>query len=254
MSILNKFQLRDRVVVVTGASSGLGVAFAQAFAQAGANLVLGARRLDGLEKTASLVRAEGREVLTVPTDVADPDACQRLIDEAMRVFGQVDVLIANAGVSHAVPATRETPDQFRSTIDVNLNGTYWCAQAAGRVMQPGSSIITVSSVLASTTAGFPQAAYVASKAGVEGLTRDLAQQWGIRKGIRVNALAPGFFATEMTAEYPDDYLENVIEPRILLGRMGDATELAATAVWMASEAGGYLTGQVIGVDGGVSIT
>lgn len=254
MSILNKFQLRDRVVVVTGASSGLGVAFAQAFAQAGADLVLGARRLDGLEKTAALVRAEGRDVLTVPTDVADPEACQRLIDEAMRAFGRVDVLIANAGVSHAVPATRETPAEFRSTIDVNLNGTYWCAQAAARVMQPGSSIINVSSVLASTTAGFPQAAYVASKAGVEGLTRDLAQQWGLRKGIRVNALAPGFFATEMTAEYPEDYLENVIEPRILLGRMGDATELAATAVWMASEAGGYLTGQVIGVDGGVSIT
>jgi NAD(P)-dependent dehydrogenase (short-subunit alcohol dehydrogenase family) len=102
-------------------------------------------------------------------------------------------LVNNAGVGTAVPAVRETPEQFRTVIDVNLSGSYWTAQACGRVMQPGSSIINISSALGLTTAGVPQAAYSASKAGIVGLTRDLAQQWGSRKRIRVNAIAPGFF-------------------------------------------------------------
>ena len=120
----------------------------------------------------------------------------------MAEFGRVDVLVNNAGVGTAVPATHETPEQFRSVIDVNLNGCYWMAQACGRVMQPGSSIVNISSVLGLTTAGLPQAAYAASKAGLIGLTRDLAQQWTGRKGIRVNSVAPGFFVSEMTDQYP----------------------------------------------------
>ena len=131
----------------------------------------------------------------------------------MEEFGRVDVLVNNAGIGTAVPATRETPEQFRQVIDVNLNGCYWMAQACGRVMQPGSSIINISSVLGLTTAGLPQAAYAASKAGLIGLTRDLAQQWTGRKGIRVNAIAPGFFASEMTDQYPPGYLESQA-PRI----------------------------------------
>jgi NAD(P)-dependent dehydrogenase (short-subunit alcohol dehydrogenase family) len=161
-------------------------------------------------------------------------------------------LINNAGVGTAVPATRETPEQFRSVVDVNLNGSYWLAQACGRVMKSGSSIINIASVLGITTAGLPQAAYSASKAAVIGLTRDLAQQWGSRKGIRVNALAPGFFKTEMTDEYPPDYLDSQAH-RLVLGRLGDDRELAATAVWLASPAGGYVTGQTIVVDGGLTI-
>jgi NAD(P)-dependent dehydrogenase (short-subunit alcohol dehydrogenase family) len=120
-------------------------------------------------------------------------------------------------------------------------------------MQPGSSIINISSVLAVTTAGLPQAAYASSKAAVLGLTRDLAQQWGTRKGIRVNAVLPGFFESEMTAEYPPGYLDQQMA-RLSIPRMGDAEELAATVVWLASDAGGYVTGQQIVVDGGISIT
>ena len=138
-------------------------------------------------------------------------------------------------------------------VDINLNGSYWAAQACGRVMQPGSSVINISSVLGITTAGLPQAAYSASKAAIAGLTRDLAQQWGTRKGIRVNAIAPGFFASEMTDQYKPGYLESVIE-RSVLGRTGDPAELAATLVWLASPAGGYVTGQTIVVDGGWSST
>ncbi|MFB9783557.1 MAG: SDR family NAD(P)-dependent oxidoreductase [Rhodococcus qingshengii] len=253
MNVLDRFRLDDRVVIVSGASSGLGVAFARAFAEAGADVVLAARRVDKLQDTAALVRASGRRALPVATDIADPDQCTNLVDEAMAAFGRVDVLVNNAGIATAFPATRETPDQFRSVIDINLNGSYWTAQACGRVMQPGSSIINISSILGLTTAGLPQAAYSASKAAIVGLTRDLAQQWGSRKGIRVNAIAPGFFASEMTDQYQDGYLDGLAS-RMVLGRTGDPAELAATLVWLASDAAGYVTGQTIAVDGGVTIT
>jgi len=253
MSVLDLFRLDDNVVIVTGASSGLGVSFAQAFAEAGAHLVLGARRVERMATTAALVEAADRRVYTRMTDVSDPDQCQQLVESAMQEFGRVDVLVNNAGVGTAVPSLRETPEQFRKVVDVNLNGSYWMAQACGRVMQPGSSIINISSVLGITTGGLPQAAYSASKAGVIGLTRDLAQQWGGRKGIRVNALAPGFFQSEMTDEYKPGYLESQL-PRIVLGRIGDPAELAATAVWLASPAAGYVAGQTIVVDGGLTVT
>lgn len=253
MSVLDLFRLDGKVALVTGASSGLGVAFAHALAEAGADVVLGARRTDRLESVADSVRTTGQRVLTVATDVADPEHCQRMVDLAMEEFGRVDVLVNNAGIGTAVPATKETPEEFRQVIDVNLNGCYWMAQACGRVMEQGSSIINISSVLGITTAGLPQAAYAASKAGLIGLTRDLAQQWTGRKGIRVNAIAPGFFASEMTEQYPPGYLD-AMGQRIPAGRKGDPRELAATVVWLASDAAGYVTGQTLPVDGGMTIT
>lgn len=252
-SVTDMFRLDGKVAIVTGASSGLGIAFAQALAEAGADVAIGARRLQRLQDTAALVTATGRRALSVATDVADPESCQALVDAAMQEFGRVDILVNNAGVGTAIPATRETPEEFRSVIDVNLNGCYWMAQACGRVMQPGSSIINISSVLGLTTAGLPQAAYTASKAGLIGLTRDLAQQWTGRKGIRVNAIAPGFFTSEMTDEYPPGYLESQ-QPRIPMARRGDPRELAASVVFLASDAAGYITGQTLPVDGGMTIT
>ena len=166
VNVMNLFSLEDRVAIVTGASSGLGVAFAQACAQAGADVVLAARRTDKLGATAELVSATGRRVLTVQTDVVDPEQCQTMVDRAMEEFGRVDVLVNNAGIGTAVPATRETPEEFRAVVDVNLHGSYWAAQACAKVMQPGSSIVNISSILGLTTAGLPQAAYSASKAAI----------------------------------------------------------------------------------------
>jgi NAD(P)-dependent dehydrogenase (short-subunit alcohol dehydrogenase family) len=252
MPVMDRFSLREKVAIVTGASSGLGVAFAAGLAEAGADVALGARRAGKLADTARLVAAAGRRPLTVATDVASPSDCRALVDAAMEVFGRVDILVNNAGVGVAVPATRETPEQFERVIGVNLNGCYWMAQACARVMGPGSSIVNISSVLALTTAGLPQAAYSASKAGLLGLTRDLAQQWSGRKGIRVNAIAPGFFASEMTGQYRPGYLEEQLR-RAPLGRPGEAAELTAAVLFLASDASSYITGQTLVVDGGLTL-
>jgi NAD(P)-dependent dehydrogenase (short-subunit alcohol dehydrogenase family) len=250
MPILDLFKLDGRVAIVTGASSGIGVAFARSLAEAGADVVLAARREDKLAQTRELVEAVGRRAIAVRTDVTKPEECRALVDAAITAFGKVDILVNNAGIGTAVPATKETPEQFRAVIDLNLNACYWMAQACAKVMQPGSSIINISSVLGLTTAGLPQAAYASSKAGLIGMTRDLAQQWTGRRGIRVNALAPGFFASEMTEQYESSYVERTLK-RVLAGRFGKPEEIAAALIFLASDAGSYVTGITLPVDGGV---
>jgi NAD(P)-dependent dehydrogenase (short-subunit alcohol dehydrogenase family) len=250
--ILDRFRLEGRVVIVTGASSGLGAGFAQALAEAGADVVVAARRRGRLDELCRAVEQRGRSALAVTTDVADPEQCAALVGAAMDRFGRVDVLINNAGIGTAVPALRETPEEFRRVLDVNLMGAYWMAQAAARNMQPGSSIVNIASTLAFIAPPAPQAAYAASKAGIIGLTRDLSAQWAGRRGIRVNALAPGYVATEMTAEVPSAMLEEFIKGRSPLGRMGTQQELDSAMLFLASPASSYITGSTIAVDGGMS--
>src|SRR6201995_1692241 len=198
LSIMDRFRLDGKVAIVTGASSGFGVAFAHALAQAGADVALCARRIERLQDTKSMVAGIGRRAIAVATDVSDPAACQAFVDEAVRQLGRVDVLINNAGVGAAVPALRESPEEFQAVLAVNLSGAYWMGEAAARAMTAGGPIVNLSSIAAITSLGLPQAAYSASKAGLIGLTRDLAQQWTGRRGIRVNAVLPGIFETEMT--------------------------------------------------------
>ena len=254
MTVLDRFRLDDKVVVVTGASSGLGVAFAQAFAEAGADVVLGARRVDRLPETGTLVEAAGRRYAYLQTDVTVPDQATALVQKAVDEFGRVDVLVNNAGLGWAKPASRETPAEFLRVIDVNLNGAYWCAQAFGRAVDKdrGGSIVNISSVLGLHPGMLPQAAYAASKAGLIGLTRDLAQQWTGRRGIRVNAIAPGYFPTEMTDEMDETEAEWVkaVTPA---GRLGDPAELASVGVFLASDAASYVTGVTLPVDGGMTM-
>ena len=251
MQILDRFRLDDKVAVITGASSGLGVSFAIALAQAGADVVLGARCVDRLSAVQHEVEALGRRALSVPTDVTVPDDCEKLAQVAFDAFGQIDVLVNCAGVGSSVPASRETPEEFRHVVETNLMGTYWASKACAKHMTRGSSIINISSVLGLTSGGLPQAAYSSSKAGVIGLTRDLAQQWSGRKGIRVNAVAPGFFPTEMTDDLEEEYLNRIVENRVPLRRIGMNEECAAVIVFLASDASSYVTGVCLPVDGGL---
>ncbi|MGW1546867.1 SDR family NAD(P)-dependent oxidoreductase [Streptomyces sp. NPDC002346] len=249
---VEQFSLTDKVAIVTGASSGLGAGFARALAAAGADVVLAARRVDRLHELAREVEKLGVRALPVRCDVVSPDDCAAVVERAVAEFSAVDVLVNNAGIGTAVPALRETPEEFRHVVDVNLMGAYWMAQKCARVMRPGSSIINVSSALALVKPFAPQAAYVASKAALIGLTRDLAQQWSGRKGIRVNAIAPGYFATDMTEAAPRAALTEFLEYSTPLKRMGEPHELDGVVVFLAGDASTYVTGITLPVDGGMS--
>lgn len=250
MGILDRFGLDGRVAVVTGASSGLGVAFAQALAEAGADVAIGARRVDRLEDTAALVEAAGRRCHSAALDVTDPDRCRDFAQEAADALGGIDVLVNNAGVGTAFPATRETPEQFRRVVDVNLEGVYWMAQAVQPHMTDGGVIVNVGSIIGEVHGFVPQAAYAATKSALVGLTRDLSHQWAARKHIRVVCVEPGYFPSEMTEDIPDE-ITAMTTQMTPLGRAGDPMELAATVVFLASDAASYITGSTVKVDGGI---
>ncbi len=251
MSLADAFSLTGKVIVVTGASSGLGAATARQVAALGADVVLAARRVDRLAQVAAEISGAGRRAFTVTTDVAEQEQCVALLEAAVGEFGEVHGLVNNAGIGTAAPATRETPDEWRRVLDINLSGAYWCAQAFGRVAPRGSAIVNISSVLGMRPFPVPQASYAASKAGLLGMTRDLAMQWGSRKGIRVNAIAPGLIPSEMADEYPKEFQDQVAATTAL-GRLGTQEELASTVAFLLSDAAAYVTGATLVVDGGMT--
>jgi NAD(P)-dependent dehydrogenase (short-subunit alcohol dehydrogenase family) len=251
---LDRFRLDDKVVVITGASSGLGVGFARAVAAVGATVVLAARREDRLDAVAAELRERGTTVLTRRTDVAVQTDCEALAMAAAEAFGRIDVLVNNAGIGLAGSALRQAPDDYRSTIDINLNGTYWTSRACVPHMPEGSAIVNIASVLAVAASRFPQAGYSASKAGVLGMTRDLAQQWSGRRGIRVNALCPGFFESEITMSEGAENLVAMVADNSPLGRFGRQEELDSALLFLASAASSYVTGASVVVDGGLCAT
>jgi NAD(P)-dependent dehydrogenase (short-subunit alcohol dehydrogenase family) len=244
--------LAGRVVVITGASSGLGVQMAHAASRAGAHVVLAARRRDRLEAVArSIPRAH-----SVEADVASGDDRRRIVETALERHGRIDALVNNAGVSHTGPALRQTAADFARVLDVNLVAPFELSCLAATAMRRtgGGSIVNVASVMAlRSVEPFPDAAYVASKAGLLGLTRELASQWG-RHDVRVNALAPGFFASEMTQDFLDTPGggPNWLLARTPLKRTGTAGELDQALLFLLGPGSAFVTGQVLVVDGGLA--
>lgn len=249
------FDLTGRTAIVTGGSRGLGKEIAEGLAEAGANIMLCARRKEWLDDTVEEFTTRGFTVDGRTCDVANSEDVQTLVDETVTRFGAVDILINNAGTSWGAMPEEMPIEQWQKVIDVNLTGCFLFAQAVGREMlKKGSgSIINIASIagLTSSANGPFYAGYVASKAGLIGLTRELAASWG-RRGIRVNAIAPGFFHSRLADAVIDIY-ERSIQENNVIPRVGREGELKGTAVFLASEASSYITGQTIVVDGGMTI-
>jgi NAD(P)-dependent dehydrogenase (short-subunit alcohol dehydrogenase family) len=244
--------MEGRVVVITGASSGLGVQLARAVGAAGGVPVLAARRAERLEAlTQEIPNAD-----PVVCDVTDEADRERLIDGVIERHGRLDGLINNAGSGATGPALRMSPKTFADVLELNLTAPFALSCLAAQRMRDGGgrSIVNIASLMGLRSIGeIPDAAYVASKAGIIGLTRELASQWG-RYGIRVNAVAPGFFASEMTAELgedPEQFPEFLLS-RTPLGRGGRTGELDDAVLFLLGSGSGFVTGTVLSVDGGMA--
>ena len=246
------FRLDGRVAIVTGASSGLGERFARVLAQAGASVVVAARRAERLK---ALV-AELPDAIAVPTDMQNEEDLLRLIDQTIEHYGRIDVLVNNAGITENYPALDLSADRFREVLETNLVAPFLLAQQVARhlAQASGGTIINITSInafLAARTG--PETSYAASKGGLLNLTRELANQWA-RYRVRVNAIAPGYFHTEMTEEmFANEKGAATVERNTPMRRGGAPHELDGALLFLASDASSYMTGQVVVVDGGWSV-
>ena len=249
------YDLTGRVAIVTGGSRGLGEEMAEGLAEAGAALMLCARREQWLTPTLETLRGRGFRVEGMVCDVAVPEQVQAVVDKTVAVYGKVDILVNNAGISWGEEPETMPLEKWQKVIDVNLTGAFLFSQAAGREMlkQKYGRIINIASIagLHASVNGSHYAGYAASKAGLMGLTRELAASWG-RSNIRVNAIAPGFFHSRL-ADPAIVHAEPHIKATSPIPRVGDAGELKGVAVFLAADASNYITGQTIVVDGGRTI-
>jgi len=254
-TITELFSLAGRVAIVTGGSRGLGQEMAEGLAEAGASLMLCARRDEWLAPAVDAMRARGFRVEGMRCDVSRAADVQAAVDRTIATYGKIDILVNNAGVTWAAEPEEMPLDKWQKVVDINLTGAFLFAQAAGREMlkRQWGRIINVASIsgLQGSVNGPHFAPYAATKAGLMGLTRELAASWG-RQGIRVNAIAPGFFHSRL-ADGAIAIAEPAIKASSPIPRVGDAGELKGVAVFLAADASNYITGQTIVVDGGRTI-
>jgi NAD(P)-dependent dehydrogenase (short-subunit alcohol dehydrogenase family) len=256
VNTLDLFRLEGRTAIVTGGGRGLGRHMAEALSDAGANLVLCARKLEPLEEVREEIEARGRSALALELDVTEGESVERVVAEAERAFGSVDVLVNNSGATWGAPPTEMPPEKFDRVIAVNVRGTFLMSQAAGRRMierGSGGTIVNVASI-AGLVGGNPDymqtVGYNSSKGAVIAMTRDLATSWA-RHNITVNAIAPGWFPTHMSGGLIEKFEERMLAD-IPLGRFGNPEDLKGVVVFLASPAASYVTGQTIVVDGGAT--
>lgn len=246
--------LEGKVAIVTGASRGLGRAIAVALAEAGADVALAARSKNDLEATAGQVAGHGRRGLVVPTDVAEFSEVEALVERTMRELGRLDIVVNNSGIAKVVPLAEATPADWRAIVDVNLTGVFnGCRAAAPHLIaQRSGKIINIASVLAAVALpGY--ALYSATKGGIVSLTRTLAVEWA-RHDIQVNAIAPGWFVTDMNeAAFDDPKIRERLLRDVPARRTGRAEEIGPLAVYLASPVSDFMTGQTVYLDGGHSV-
>jgi NAD(P)-dependent dehydrogenase (short-subunit alcohol dehydrogenase family) len=254
-SLTDLFDLSGRVAIVTGGSRGLGEEMAEGLAEAGASLMICARREQWLAPTLESFRGRGFKAEGLVCDVSDPNQVQAVVDKTMATYGKIDILINNAGIAWAAEPETMPLDKWQKVIDTNLTGTFLFSQAAGREMLKRRSgcIINIASIagMVGSVSTSHWAGYAASKAGIVGLTRELASTWA-RSGIRVNAIAPGYFHSRL-ADPAIVHAEPQIKATSPIPRVGDPGELKGVAVFLAADASSYITGQTIVVDGGRTI-
>jgi NAD(P)-dependent dehydrogenase (short-subunit alcohol dehydrogenase family) len=254
MTVLDAFRLDGKVALVTGGSRGLGAAFARALAEAGADVAITARDPDQARAAVEALRARGARALATDTELTDPDRIDAMLAEVTGTLGPVDILVNNAGISEGGAALEVTDEAWRRVLDVNLNAVWTCSQRVGAQMvaRGTGSIVNVGS-MSGIIVNRPrwQPAYLASKAAVHQLTKALAAEWAPH-GVRVNALAPGYFLTEQSPVDQPEYQPWCVEPAAMR-RYGLPDELGPAVVFLASDASSFMTGSIVVIDGGYTL-
>ncbi len=242
-------RLEKKIAIITGAGRGIGRATALRFAEEGAAVVVADIDLQEAEQVAAEIEQAGGQAAAVQVNVVDRQSVEQMVQTALTRYGRIDILVNNAGITRDAQLRKMTEEAFDQVIDVNLKGVFNCTRAVvNHMIEQGSGVILNASSVVAANGNFGQTNYVATKAGVVGMTKVWARELG-RKGIRVNAVAPGFIKTRMTEAIPEKVIEKLLE-RIASNRMGEPIDIANAYLWLASDEASYVNGHVLAVDGG----